>query len=205
MKTKTRLFLIGGCLTLLTACGIARQNAMSPSERLARRTGGDLPPIDRPVNTQPTKPASQKTDKPAASPKEQPAASGTSSLKAHALIQYAREFLGTPYKYAGNGPDRFDCSGYTSYVFKHSGITLPRSSQDQYSVGKPIRETKDIQAGDLVFFARNGRVFHVGIAVESFGNHFSFIHASTSNGVIISDSDEAYWKPKYYGAKRVLD
>ena len=205
MKTKPLLFLLGAGLCLFTACGIARQNAMSPNERLARRTGEDLPPIDRPVNTQPARPAEQKTDKTTAVVKNQTAASGTSSLKARELIRYAREFLGTPYRYAANGPDRFDCSGFTSYIYKHADITLPRSSRDQFSVGKPIKDTQDIQAGDLVFFARNGRIFHVGIAIESQGSHFTFIHASTSNGVIISDSDETYWKPKYYGAKRVLN
>lgn len=205
MKMKPMLFLLGMGLCFFTACGIARQNAMSPSERLARRTGEDLQPIERPANTQPARQAEQQTDNKAAAIKDQPTASGTSSLKARELISYAREFLGTPYRYAANGPDRFDCSGFTSYVYKHSGFTLPRSSQDQFSVGKPVKSIKEIQAGDLVFFARNGRVFHVGIAVESYGSHFTFIHASTSNGVIISDSDEAYWKPKYYGAKRVLN
>ncbi|MBR1405599.1 MAG: C40 family peptidase [Bacteroidales bacterium] len=199
MKQRT-ILLLTCCIAILNACGIARQNAMSPNERLARRTGQDLPQRETPA----PKPVEEKIEKPSAPVSDPPTVPETTSLKGRELVRYAKEFQGTPYRYAGNGPDHFDCSGFTTYVFKHFGVSLPRTSQDQFSVGKPVRKTEEIQPGDLVFFARGSRIFHVGIAVESRGDHFTFIHASTSNGVILSDSKETYWVSKYYGAKRIL-
>ena len=199
---KARFSILLALCLACTACGIARQNAVSPNDRLAQRTGhGAI--VEPPVPQKPKETRPEKIDKPQVSVSDRQETPKSTSMKGRELVTYSKEFLGKPYKYAGNGPGSFDCSGFTSYVFRHFGITLPRSSQDQFSVGRPVGRTNDIQPGDLVFFARNGRIFHVGIAVESRGDHFTFIHASNS-GVIVSKSDETYWKPKYYGAKRVL-
>lgn len=123
------------------------------------------------------------------------------------LVSYAREYIGTPYGYGQSNGKRFDCSGFTSFVFKHYGYTLARSSRDQYLEGDSV-ERGQWQVGDLVFFAgRNGgqsRVGHVGIVVESNGEQFDFIHASTSRGVIVSHSTERYYASRYIGARRVL-
>ncbi len=197
-------------LTLLLAaaavssCGVVRKvfpEDASPMQRYEYRTGqGGTLPAPKPVEE---KQAPQKIEKPAEPVRERPQTPATTSLRGHELVTYAKEFLGTPYRYAANGPDHFDCSGFTTYIFKHFGISLPRTSRDQFSVGRPVVRIRDIQPGDLVFFARNDRIFHVGIAVESRGDHFTFIHASNS-GVIVSSSDETYWKPKFYGTKRVF-
>ena len=198
-------------LLLCSACGVARRNSLSPSERYAMRTGTRA--ISAPEREADRITSRHRTDKPQGGGAEIPAPAAavqaapegpqTLSLPGHQMVQYAKEFLGTPYKYAANGPDRFDCSGFTCYVYQHFGISLPRTSRDQFSAGRPVREISDIQPGDLVFFARSGQIFHVGIAVESRGDFFTFIHASNS-GVILTRSDETYWNPKYYGAKRVL-
>lgn len=123
------------------------------------------------------------------------------------LVQYARQYIGTPYGYGQSNGKRFDCSGFTSFVFKHYGYTLARSSRDQYLEGDSV-ERGQWQVGDLVFFAgRNGgqsRVGHVGIVVESNGEQFDFIHASTSRGVIVSHSTERYYASRYIGARRML-
>ena len=206
--------LLMGILALCTGCGIARQNSQSPEERYARRTGTAVIPKQasqadkitaRSKKEKPGKKDKAKADKPQPAKPTQPTnqPSRTESLKGHEMVVYAKEFLGTPYKYAGNGPKNFDCSGFTRYVYQHFGLSLPRNSADQYSVGRLIRDIQDIQPGDLVFFARNGQIFHVGIAVENLGDSFTFIHASNA-GVIISKSTETYWKPKYYGTKRML-
>lgn len=123
------------------------------------------------------------------------------------LVSYAREYIGTPYGYGQSNGKRFDCSGFTSFVFSHYGYTLARSSREQYLEGDSV-ERGQWQVGDLVFFAgRNGgqsRVGHVGIVIESNGEQFDFIHASTSRGVIVSHSTERYYASRYIGARRVL-
>jgi len=116
--------------------------------------------------------------------------------------------LGDGYKYGSMGPKNFDCSGFSSYIYKQVGINLLRSSRDQYTEGTRIKNRKDLLPGDLVFFARPGtdNIHHVGIVVESNKKtgHFTFIHASYT-GVIISDSEEEYYKKRYYGATRMIN
>lgn len=118
------------------------------------------------------------------------------------LINTARNYLGTPYLLGGTTPAAFDCSGYTQYVFKKEGISLPRVTSQQITVGKPVAK-KDLAVGDLVFFNTTGRgVSHVGIYTGS----NNFIHASVSKGVMVSSLDDPYyWKNKYIGARRVTD
>ncbi|MBQ7791159.1 MAG: C40 family peptidase [Rikenellaceae bacterium] len=123
------------------------------------------------------------------------------------LVQYARQYIGTPYGYGQSNGKRFDCSGFTSFVFSHYGYTLARSSREQYLEGDSVERGK-WAVGDLVFFSgRSGgqtSVGHVGIVVESNGEQFDFIHASTSRGVIVSHSTERYYASRYIGARRML-
>lgn len=194
--------LLLGCL-LPVSCGTVRKTASgpTPSQRYEYRTG-PYNVAEAPEQVQEQSQGRQHRKEKTPPREEKPE---VTSLKGHELILYARKFIGTPYRYGANGPDRFDCSGFTTYVYNHFGIRLPRSSRDQFSVGKPVRNPSQLQPGDLVFFARKGKIFHVGMAVESMGDHFTFIHASTSAGVIISRSDEKYWEPVYYGAKRIFE
>lgn len=67
------------------------------------------------------------------------------------LLSYAVEELGKPYVYGANGPSTFDCSGFTSYVFKKSGISIPRTSYLQAEKGESVDKNK-LKSGDLVFF-----------------------------------------------------
>lgn len=82
------------------------------------------------------------------------------------IVAAAQRLLGDPYKYGATGPDSFDCSGLVQYVFRQSGITLPRTSEEQYGVGTAIAEG-DLQPGDLVFSAGSDGTAsspgHVGI------------------------------------------
>src|SRR5690554_6422813 len=85
------------------------------------------------------------------------------------IIEYGKKFLYKPYRYAVKGPNSFDCSGFTSFVFKEFGYKLNPSSAGQSQQGKTIRRKDDLQVGDLFFFegrSHNGRVGHVGIVSE---------------------------------------
>ncbi len=123
------------------------------------------------------------------------------------VINYAYRFRGTPYRYGAMSPRGFDCSGFTSYVFKRFGIELDRSSRGQIFDGVRIKQ-KDLQPGDLVFFqGRSGRggVGHVGIVTKvNEDNTFHFIHSACSSGVTESKNTESYYSRRYVGACRVL-
>ena len=123
------------------------------------------------------------------------------------VINYAYRFRGTPYRYGAMSPRGFDCSGFTSYVFKRFGIDLDRSSRGQISDGVRIKKS-ELQPGDLVFFqGRSGRggVGHVGIVTKvNDDNTFHFIHSACSSGVTESKNTESYYSRRYVGACRVL-
>jgi cell wall-associated NlpC family hydrolase len=130
----------------------------------------------------------------------------TSPAPAHSktgneMVDFALGYLGSRYVYGGASPSGFDCSGFTSYVYKSFGISLTRNASGQYRDNGTHIEKSELGAGDLVFFSTNGRsVTHVGIYV---GDE-EFIHASTSStGVIISRLDSAYYTRNWFGAKRV--
>ena len=103
-------------------------------------------------------------------------ASSASSL-GQQIVDYAKQFLGTPYVYGGNGPNSFDCSGFTKYVYAHFGYTLNRTATDQLQNGTSVSKDQ-LQPGDLVFFKYNTSkpVSHVGIYIGG----GQFIHASTN-------------------------
>lgn len=110
-------------------------------------------------------------------------------------------YLGKPYAGRSKYDSGMDCSLFTGEVFnKYAKLTLPRKSEEQFKAGDPV-EHRQLAFGDLVFFNTDGRgVSHVGIYV----GHNEFIHASSSNGVIISRLDEKYWSKRYVGARRVI-
>ena len=124
---------------------------------------------------------------------------------------FASGFLGRKYRYGATGPKTFDCSGFTSYVFRNIGIELPRTSRMQYGLGEKIERT-DLREGDLVFFSSpssgRGKVGHVGIVVDvdPETHSMTFIHASNSKGITYQKfPDGGYFSRNYIGAKRVLD
>lgn len=128
---------------------------------------------------------------------------------ANQIIDYATTHLGRPYRSGAKGPTAFDCSGFTSYVFKNYGIQLSASSRDQYNQGEKIAND-EIRPGDLLFFSgrRNGKtVGHVALAVDVDDNgNVKFIHAASSKGIRYdSYPDGGYYSQRYMGARRVLN
>jgi cell wall-associated NlpC family hydrolase len=95
------------------------------------------------------------------------------AAKRAAALSTALAQIGKPYRYGATGPSAFDCSGLTSFAFKQAGVTIPRTSRAQSTVGAPVAKG-DLQPGDLVFFYRP--VSHVAIYI---GNG-QVVHASTS-------------------------
>lgn len=131
-------------------------------------------------------------------------------IVADSIINFAMKYLGTPYKYGGDGPQKFDCSGFTKFVFRNFGYELKRTVAGQLHDGwTTIEKRTDLRRGDLVFFGGRKhpkRLGHVGIVVDNDpdGNRFTFIHATVKLGVTISASTEKYYRVRYLTACRIL-
>lgn len=118
-----------------------------------------------------------------------------------AVVNYAMQFLGNPYVYGGNSlTNGVDCSGFTSQVMKHFGISLNRSSSSQYANNGSYVSSDNLQKGDLLFYGYNGSVSHVAIYIGG----GQVIHANDERtGICISNAFPSRGKP-FIGAKRVL-
>lgn len=117
------------------------------------------------------------------------------------IIEEAKKHLGKEYVYGGNGPDTFDCSGFTKYVYnKVAGLSLPRTAAEQYTVGSTVN-IQDLRAGDLVFWSGTYKagISHVAIAMGD----GKFIGAQ-GDAVSIEELSNSYWNSHYTGCKRVL-
>lgn len=101
----------------------------------------------------------------------------TNSATANSVIANAKQYLGVPYVWGGSTPSGFDCSGFTSYVFRSVGISLPRTSRAQQNVGTRI-SLNQVQPGDLVF--RGSPAYHVGIYIGG----GQYIHAPQTGDVV---------------------
>ena len=119
------------------------------------------------------------------------------------LLKEAKEHLGKSYVWGAVGPAKFDCSGFTSFVCRKNGISIPRTSIMQGEVGiKVVR--KELEEGDLIFFdtskEKKGYITHVGIYL---GDN-NFIHASSANKeVVISSLNQSFYKARFKWGRRV--
>ena len=125
----------------------------------------------------------------------------TASTKMNDAMKLLEAQIGKKYIWGANGPDSFDCSGLTRYIYKNAlGKDIPRVSYEQSKTGQAI-DKENLKPGDLVFFDTmgKGRVSHVGIYV---GND-EFIHASNArDGVKKSNLSSSYYQKTYRGARR---
>ncbi|MCP1105160.1 bifunctional murein DD-endopeptidase/murein LD-carboxypeptidase [Serratia nevei] len=120
-------------------------------------------------------------------------------VKSKIMDQYA-DWKGVRYRLGGDTKRGIDCSAFVQRTFREQfGMDLPRSTYEQEDLGKKIQRTK-LRAGDLVLFRAGSTGRHVGIYL---GND-QFVHASTSNGVMISKLTDNYWDKRYREARRVL-
>lgn len=112
----------------------------------------------------------------------------------------AAEFLGTPYRFGGEGAQGIDCSSFVQQVFREHEIELPRTAREQIKVGREVAEG-DLKKGDLVFFQTYASYpSHVGIYL----GEGKMIHASSGKGeVTVSDLNSDYYRSRFLGAKRV--
>ncbi|HJS48072.1 MAG TPA: NlpC/P60 family protein [Gemmatimonadales bacterium] len=124
------------------------------------------------------------------------------------VIETAREAMGQPYKWGGDGDDGgFDCSGLIQYAYAEHGVELPRTSRDQAKEGRAVEKSlAALQPGDILTFARSGNtISHVGLYL----GEGQFLH-SASRGVqvsVLSDSDPygRWWFRRWKGARRVVE
>lgn len=123
---------------------------------------------------------------------------GTSS-KGSEIVKTAQKYMGVPYVWGGTVPTGWDCSGYTQYVMRESGITIPRTAAEQYNTGVAV-DKANLKVGDLVFFTTyKSGASHVGFYMGD----GKFIHASSAaKKVTINSLSESYYTERYIGARR---
>ena len=122
-----------------------------------------------------------------------------SSGNGSSVVATANQYIGSRYIYGGTAPSGFDCSGFTSYVYKKYGVSLSRTAAGQYSNGVAVSKG-ELQPGDLVMFGKSG-INHVGIYIGG----GKMIHAANpSRGVTTDTINSGYYGTNYVGARRIL-
>lgn len=126
---------------------------------------------------------------------------------ADSILERGMSLIGTRYRFGGTSENTgFDCSGFIGYLFREeAGMNLPRSTREMINVDAPLVSRSNLEPGDLLFFATNGRrgrVSHAGIYL---GDN-QFIHSSSrrSGGVRIDSLGDSYWSKTFIEAKRAL-
>jgi len=134
----------------------------------------------------------------------QSTADNSLSVERAKIVEVAHSKLGAKYKMGATGPKRFDCSGFTQFVFKEAGVQLPRTARAQARLGKEVRMHK-VRAGDLVVFKKSRKVQHVGVCVKVKGGQIWVIHSTTSKGVILENvTASSYWRSRLRSARSVV-
>jgi cell wall-associated NlpC family hydrolase len=179
-------------MTALIACALPRAGASA-----ATPAGPDVPiaPVEARVDR-----AAQAANALAIASRDQRARVRAAHEKEiDGVVETAVAQLGDAYAWRGTGPDTFDCSGLTAYVFARAGVTLPHNSQAQAAIGRAV-DRDDIRAGDLVFFSTAGSgASHVAVATGA-----TTVISATNSGVMKHSTDGAYWGANYVGARRIL-
>lgn len=115
------------------------------------------------------------------------------------LLEHVDEWYGTPYRLGGSTKKGIDCSAFVQAVYLSAfAVNVPRTAREQYKSARIVSAT-ELREGDLVFFNTTGGVSHVGIYLQN----NKFIHASSSQGVTVSDLFDPYYLKRYIGAGRI--
>jgi len=127
-------------------------------------------------------------------------ANSSSTTSGTKIVGVAASLIGTPYRFGGESPKGFDCSGLVFYSFERVGVKVPRTAADQRRVAERVNRT-DLVPGDLVFFrSSKGRVDHVGI----YAGEGRFIHAPSSGQVVsYGYLDDPYYQKHFVSAGRL--
>jgi cell wall-associated NlpC family hydrolase len=135
----------------------------------------------------------------AAPPPAEPAEPAPASAT-QIMVDSATSMIGQPYRYGGDAPGGFDCSGLVSYAAASAGLRVPRTAADQMEIGKPV-PLNELRAGDLIFMHLSGKELHVAIALD----RQLFVHAPSSGGRVRIDSLLAPpYARGFIGARRVV-
>ncbi len=151
------------------------------------------PPRPSVETTHPAPPSNTSATRPATT------APAAHSVRERLLAHY-RQWRHTPHRLGGDSHKGIDCSAYTRRIYRDLfGVTLPRTARAQGRTGIAVRKS-DLAVGDLVFFKPGRFTDHVGVYLGD----GSFIHVSSSHGVIRSRLDNVYWRKHYRFARRII-
>jgi cell wall-associated NlpC family hydrolase len=178
-------------MTALIACVLPRAGASAAPQLMPD------PPLV-PAEDDAAREAKTSTLRELADRKQQRRARAAKAKDADRLLDTAAAQIGDGYAMGGSGPDAFDCSGLTAFVFAEAGVALPHNSHAQAVLGRPVARD-DIRPGDVVFFSTAGPgASHVGIAT---GEDTAI--SATNSGVMEHSLSDAYWGGNYVGARRI--
>ena len=195
VRFRARLLAMAGVAASLTAC--ASTGAVHTPQPFPM-PGGSTPaaiPAPSPGG------GSATPEDPSAVPRMPPAdATSARDASGYALSGTALSLRGAPYRFGGDDPSGFDCSGFVRYVYQQHGVAIPRDTREQFKVGMNV-DRRRLEPGDLVFFTTVAPgASHVGIAIGG----DQFVHAPSERGVVRVESlSSEYWSNRYVGAKRV--
>jgi cell wall-associated NlpC family hydrolase len=170
-------------MLVLSACGMTKRGTI-PWENKAK-------PTTAPTRRAPESPGKNSVKKDLSADEQQ----------TQEFLQLAyNDWKGVPYVLGGSGYKGIDCSAFMQVVFEDYFTTIiPRTTKKQMVIGDKVR-LSDIKTGDLVFFKTGRKTYHVGVMI----NEEEFLHASTTNGVKISELSDKYWNSRYLTARRIL-
>ena len=133
-----------------------------------------------------------------------------SLLSRSQLVERARSFIGVNYRWGGESPSGFDCSGFNTYLYRQAGIEIPHNAQRQSQLGDAVA-LEDTRPGDLVFFGKrygtSFNVSHTGMVYSNQDGKLMIIHCPNRGVTIEGDGDvswDKYWKKRYLFAKRII-
>lgn len=166
---------------------------LSDTETKVQTTSRSETSVRKPNSTSTTSSKSNTTNTTEAAP------TTSSSGKGASVVATAKKYIGCKYVYGGSSPSGFDCSGFTSYVYKQFGVSLNRTAAGQYSNGVAVSRS-NLQPGDLIMFGKSG-ISHVAIYIGG----GKIVHAANpSRGVTTDTINSGYYNNNYVGARRVI-